>query len=106
MQGRSSRPIPPALKPTPKPEPAQELHIVFVVPDERLHKLLQDRTYVLQPPFFKPAIIAHVVSEQWAKDKHMLESTGIYRQALLELGLVHPEDVEFKHIPLTLGWEE
>ncbi len=81
------------------------LHIVFVVPDDRLARLLEQRTYVVQPPFYKGKIKIHTVNEEWAKDKSLFKDTVVYRQALLELGLVHPEDVEFKHVPLTLGWE-
>lgn len=105
MPERSSNPIPAALRPRPKPEPPLELHIVFVVPDDRLLTVLEKRTYFVKPPFFKGELKAHGVNENWAKDKELFRNTATQRQALLELGLVHPEDVEFKKVPLTLGWE-
>jgi hypothetical protein len=102
MPVRSSSPVPAALRPTPK---RTELHIVFVVPDDRLQRLLAERTYVIQPPYFKGEIKVHAVNEAWASDRDLFRATATQRQALLELGLVHPEDVEFKNVPLTLGWE-
>lgn len=105
MPGRTSSPIPAALRPTTKPERIPELHIVFVVPDDRVQRLLAEKTYVIKPPFLKAEVKVHAVNENWAKDRDLFRATATQRQALLELGLVYPEDVEFKHVPLTLGWE-
>jgi hypothetical protein len=109
--------IPAALQPkTPKPPqtahpaPPQNsdlpvLHIAIVVPDIRLQKLLKDHVYVIGPTTTPSRVTAHVVLDD--KQHGGTRLHPFWRWALVETGLLPPEDVGLvTSAQVELGWSE
>jgi hypothetical protein len=95
--------IPSALQPRPLPPPLPTLHLAFVVPDERIQKLLRDHCYVIGPTRTRMAVTVHAVL---ADKEHAAVSLGEFmRWALVESGLLPPEEVGLvTKAQLELGW--
>lgn len=106
MGAPRTAPVPAALRPKPKAPPppaAPRLHLALVVPDARLQLLLKDRVFFVGPTGQRLDVTAHVLIDD---KKHAGAQLDHWmRWALVESGLVPPEDVGLiAPVQVDLGW--
>lgn len=83
--------------------PISVVHIAVVVPDIRLYQIVKDKFVVVQPPYHDLKVQLHVLVDDKTDPFRDLEWP--IRIALVESGLVLPEDVRITYPEqVTLGW--